>query len=70
MYVNKPSNRSAVQFSFKSDKYDIFGTNAWKVIIYLIIAFVYLGIGFLLYKKCSSDSGGLKTSNDEYLSVN
>lgn len=57
-------------FSFTEADYEVFGNNSWKVVIYIIIAFVYLGIGFLLYKKCSGNSRSLDENQDTYTSVN
>jgi hypothetical protein len=69
VYFRKPGEGKEIQFSYQSEDYEVFGTESWKIIIYLIIAFVYLAIGFLLYKKCTSNSQTLQGDND-YISVN
>ena len=70
MYLRKPGDGKEVQFSMESKDYEVFGTESWKIILYLIMAFVYLGIGFLLYKKCSGNSQSLRNFDNEYMSVN
>jgi len=70
VYIRKPSDGPIIQFSFDTQGYEVFGTDAWKILVYAIIVFVYLAIGFLLYRKCSSNSQNLRTINDDYISVN
>jgi hypothetical protein len=70
VYLRKPSDGPVVQFSYENRDYEVFGSGSWKIIIYLIIIFVYLAIGFLLYRKCSSNSQNLQTINGDYVSVN
>ena len=69
LYLRKPVNGAVAQFSFEIRDFEIYGTNAWKVFMYLIIGFIYLAIGFLLYKHCTPRSQGL-SGNNEYITVN
>ena len=69
LYYNKAGEGSGVKFTIEPVDYEVFGSNNWKIVIYLVIAFVYLGIGFLLYRKCSGNAQSLR-DNDGYISVN
>lgn len=70
IHYDKASMDLNPYFSFTESEYEVFGNNSWKVVIYIIIAFVYLGIGFLLYKKCSGNARSLDENEDTYTSVN
>ena len=57
-----------IQFSLNVSDYVNYSSKWWKIIIYVIVALVYLGLAYMFYKKCKGKSQ--EDVDDNYTKVN